>query len=192
MNMGTGDRLEKFIKENRKELDCFEPPAGLWDNIETQLDENDLKRPRKEKVVKLKLVLRVAASVFLICAMACIYISRRNSTQVDMASIDPVLARQQSHYASLIEYKQEELTEIKNLEPQLYREFARELDKLQANYNNLQKELKNSPNQELTLQAMIKNMQIQTEMLNQQLQIIQQLKQLRNNSSNYSNENKGI
>ena len=36
------EKLENFIKDNRSDFDQFEPPAGLWDRIEKQLDERQI------------------------------------------------------------------------------------------------------------------------------------------------------
>ena len=187
--MEQGERLEKFIRDNRKEFEEFEPPAYLWDKIEADLDEKEKNKPHKDKVVKLKFVIRFAAAIVLISTFGLLYLKYSIKGSVDVASIDPELAEQQSHYVSVIEYKQEKLIQIKDQEPQLYREFSSELEKLQVNYKKLQKDLKTSPNQEVTLKAMIRNLQAQSEVLNQQLTVIQQLKQLK---LDQSNENKGI
>jgi len=187
--MGTGNSLEKFIKENRRDFDSFEPPADLWNKIEAGLDQKTKAKPLKDRVVKLKFVLRIAALFLLISTIGVVYINRKTKGSVDIASINPELAKQQSRYASIIEYKREELVQIKSQEPQLYHEFSTEIAKLQANYRKLQRDLKTSPNQEMTLRAMIKNMQVQADVLNQQLLIIQQLKQLK---TEQKNEYKGI
>jgi hypothetical protein len=53
--------------------------------------------------------------------------------------------------------------------------------------NQLKNELSSSPNQEETVKAMIQNLQIQTELLNQQLQIIQQINQIKKDKD-YGNQ----
>ncbi|WP_207424569.1 hypothetical protein [Desertivirga brevis] len=187
--MEKRERLEQFIRDNRKEFDEFEPSSDLWSRIEKGLDQAEKKQPKRDKVVKLKIVLRIAAMFLMFCTFGILYIRHQMKAPIDIASIDPELAKQQSHYVSVIEFKREELVQIRNQEPELYQEFSAELEKLQTNYKKLQKDLKTSPNQEVTLKAMIKNLQVQAQVLNQQLSIIEQLKQLRGTQDN---ENKGI
>jgi hypothetical protein len=57
----------------------------------------------------------------------------------------------------------------------LYKEFSGELAKMDQTYKKLNSDLANSPNQERVLRAMIRNLQIQTQVLNQQLIVIEQL-----------------
>lgn len=186
------ERLESFVRDNKKDFDQFEPPAGLWDRIEKQLDgkkigmqvEDGLK---KEKVVRVSFLLKVAATIIpLLFAGLWLYQYQvRQSTE--LSNIDPKLAKQQIHYSSLIELKRSELKRIENEEPQLYKEFSSEIKKMDLNYQKLKNELPASPNQEETVKAMIQNLQIQTELLNQQLQIIQQINQIKKDNE-YGNQ----
>jgi len=97
--------------------------------------------------------------------------------KVDYAAINPEYAKQQMRYASLVETKRTELKQIARSAPQLYKEFSGEIAKMDSTYNKLNSDLADSPNQELVLKAMIQNLQIQTEVLNQQLNVIEQYKQ---------------
>jgi Tfp pilus assembly protein PilN len=99
----------------------------------------------------------------------------------DLNNINPQLAKEQIHYTSLIEIKRAEIKRIEREDPQLYEEFSSEIKKMDSSYQKLKNELPVSPNQEETVKAMIQNLQIQTELLNQQLQIIQQINQIKNN-----------
>jgi uncharacterized protein YqiB (DUF1249 family) len=79
------------------------------------------------------------------------------------------------HYASVIEIKRSELKRIEKEEPQLYQEFSSEIRKMDENYQRLKNDLPASPNQEETVKAMIRNLQIQADVLNQQLEVIKQI-----------------
>lgn len=172
------ERLEDFIKSRRKEFDSFEPPEELWGKIEHELDrqEEQKKRPR---VLKLVPVLRVAAVLLIIATAGIVFFRSRSNDVPDISKIDPDLARKQVQYTLIIEAKQNELLLIKAVEPQLYKEFSDEVTKLEQNYESLKNDLPTSPNREETLKAMIKNLKIQAEMLNQQLNIIQQIQQFK-------------
>jgi hypothetical protein len=55
---------------------------------------------------------------------------------------------------------------------------------MDSTYNKLNKDLSTSPNQERVLRAMIRNLQIQSEILNQQLEVIEQINQTKKEQSN--------
>ncbi len=178
------EKLENFIKDNRNDFDQFEPPADLWAKIEKQLDERQIgisqnKTEKRERVVRLSFLLKLAASIIPILFAGIWFYQYQFRQSSYLSNIDPQLAQQQVHYASLIEVKRSELKRIEKEEPQLYQEFSEEIKKMDVNFQKLKQDLPASPNQEETVKAMIQNLQIQIELLNQQLEIIQQINQLK-------------
>ncbi|MDP9081267.1 MAG: hypothetical protein M3O71_27970 [Bacteroidota bacterium] len=179
-------RLEDFMKTNREEFDDLEPSADLWSKIEMHLPPQytDLKKQEK-KTFSLGFVLRVAASVIVVMGIGfAFYLNHQEQKPIDLASINPVYAQQQIQYTSLIESKRSELKSFSKTDPNLYKEFSGEIAKMDSTYKELKDDLKDSPNQERVLRAMIKNLQIQTQVLNQQLNVIQQLKEQKKEQSN--------
>lgn len=177
------DRLENFVRDNKKNFDELEPPADLWSRIEKQLD-HDQQIKKAEKVVRLSILYRSAAVLIPILFAGLWFYQYQYKQSVDLSSINPGLARQQVHYASMIELKQAELKHIEEEEPQLYREFSSEIRKMEESYKMLQKDLPLSPNQEETMKAMIRNMETQVKLLNQQLNIIKQINQVKKEQKN--------
>jgi hypothetical protein len=178
------DRVENFIRGHKRDFEELEPPAGLWDKIEKKLDETELTTLKREKVVKLSSLLKMAASLAVIVAAGLFLWQYQYNQVTDLANIDPALAKQQLHYASVIESKRDELRQIEKQDPQLYQEFSSEIRKMDESYQRLKNDLPNSPNQEETVKAMIRNLQIQAEVLNQQLRVIKQINESRNNNNN--------
>jgi hypothetical protein len=172
-------RLEDFMKVNREEFDDLEPSADLWQKIEKYLPpEGSAAQKRQAKTFSLSFVLRVAASVIMVMGISFVlYLRHERKEIVNYAAINPVYAKQQVQYASMVQSKRNELKSIAQTDPQLYKEFSAEIAKMDSTYNKLNKDLATSPNQERVLRAMIRNLQIQTEVLNQQLDIIEQINQ---------------
>lgn len=169
--------LEGFIKQNKPAFNDREPEAGLWLKIEKRLPEQTQKNHAKRSFT-LGFVLLVAAMVILVMGAGFIfYLQKQQQQPVDLAGINPEYARQQMVYASEVESKRTELKTIAKSDPELYREFNSEIIKMDSTYKKLNKELVASPDQERVLRAMIRNLQIQTELLNQQLEVIQQYNQ---------------
>jgi hypothetical protein len=179
-------RLEEFMKMNREEFDDLEPSADLWSRIEKHLPPMGEELKKKEaKTFSLGFVLRVAASVIVVMAIGFgFYLHGEKKEKIDLAAINPVYAQQQIQYTSLIEAKQSELKSISKTDPDLYKEFSGEIAKMDSTYKKLNNDLANSPNQERVLRAMIRNLQIQTQVLNQQLNVIEQLNKTKKEQNN--------
>jgi len=173
------DKLSRFVIDNREEFDEVEVPTEIWGKIESKIDVLVLKKAITERVVKIGFLLKIAASLTLVCSIGLFFWIINLKPTAVVADFDSELAKQQVHYASLIELKRNEIKNFKNEDPDLYREFSGELKKMEINYEKLQNDLNNSPNPEETIKAMITNLQIQTEVLSQQLNIIQQIKKVK-------------
>ncbi|MXV13977.1 hypothetical protein [Hufsiella ginkgonis] len=170
------EKFEKFIRSNRREFDECEPPVGLWERIEQQLDKKQ--QVKKARMVRLSFVVRVAAALLVVLTAGVLFLKHGNNS-IDISSVSPEMGKLQVQYASMIEDKQQELKRIEKEDPQLYREFASEIAKMDTNYQKLQNDLATSPNREETVKAMIRNLQTQIDVLNQQLTIIQQINQIK-------------
>jgi hypothetical protein len=176
-------KLEEFINDNREEFDEFEAPAAVWKNIESAIN-NKPKKAVYDRIIKVGFVLKIAATVLIVLSAGLLFWLKQVKPSTELADFDPALAKQQMHYASLIEGKRNEIKSIRNEEPYLYEEFSSEFKKMENSYKKLQKDLPNSPNPEETVKAMIRNLQIQTEVLSQQLNIIQQIKKVKKQQKN--------
>lgn len=171
-------RLEEFVKTNRDEFEDIEPSAELWGRIEKDLPVQFGQKKNEAKTFSLGFVLRIAASVIVLMGICFVFYLRKQNT-INYANINPVYAQQQEQYTKLIANKQIELQSIAKTDPELYKEFSAETAKMDSVYRKLNNDLPTSPNPELVLRAMIKNLQIQTQMLNQQLNIIEQYNQMK-------------
>jgi hypothetical protein len=98
-----------------------------------------------------------------------------------LKEINPGYAKEVVQFTQLIEQRQNELKEIEKVNPNLYKMFVADINKLDSSYNALKKELPQNPNREQLLEAMIENLRLQTEILNQQLSIINQIKASKSN-----------
>ncbi|HTE25775.1 hypothetical protein [Flavitalea sp.] len=194
--------LEDFIKENRTEFDSEEPSPKVWNAIEKEVAE-----PEKKSGAKITVFSRwlIAASVVVaISAGAYFLLTRNNERSLSdnetrgrnpveqnniLDEINPTYAKEVYHFTQLIELKQNELKQIGKDQPELYRQFMGDITTLDSAYNKLRKELPANPNREQLLEAMIQNLQLQTDLLNQQLRVIKQIKQSKtsSNESNFKN-----
>jgi hypothetical protein len=191
--------LEQFIRDNRDQFDADEPGEQVWAKLEQQLTHNKTTEQKQtsthRKSIVFNLLRWTAAAAILVLAGIGIFslLTSRNSgtpavvKQTDsrdtpvtndaiFKEINPNYAKEVYQFTRLIEYKQNELKAIEKENPSLYKKFVSDINKLDSSYNALKKELPENPNREQLLEAMIENLRLQTEILNQQLSIINQIK----------------
>ncbi len=120
----------------------------------------------------------VAASVALLLGVLWWVNARYDiAEQPEVVAISPTYAKEVAQYASMIDDKRDELKAMTTNNPALYQQFAKDLDRLELSYAGLKKDLPETPNQEILIQAMIQNLQLQIDLLNEQLRVIQRMKQ---------------
>jgi hypothetical protein len=197
-NNRNSNNLERFVRDNREAFDNMEPSAALWDKIGEAIGEGKKNTTRVVRVSWARWA--VAATLFLALAGTISYqlFWKQQSTDIQIAQqtdtpesettapnvvdplvnqIDPQYAKLVSQFTEVIESKQNELKKIEKDDPELYNKFAGDIQKLDSSYHLLRSTLNANPNTEQLLQAMISNLQMQIELLNQQLTIIQKVKQ---------------
>lgn len=163
-------KVEEYIKTNKKDFDIKKPSEDLWKKIEAELDKKKERKP-----LRLPSWIGIAAMIVLITTVCLIYIYPERNDSVEVAELNPQLAKKEMRFASLIEEKKDSLEVYAKDNPSLYNKFNSDLEKLTADYEELKKELPQSPNQRLVVKAMVKNLELQLQVINQQLQIINQV-----------------
>lgn len=171
-------KLEEFIKDNKKEFDTDRPSMALWSKIEQELDKKKKKEP-----ISLRLWIGIASSVIVLLGIGFLYVFPFKPENVNLADVNPVYAKKQVKFASLIEQKRDSLQIFAVSNPELYQQFDADLQKLNKSYEALRKDLPASPNQQLVVKAMIKNLEIQLQLVSQQLSIISEVSQYKKENS---------
>jgi hypothetical protein len=179
------DKLKQFIEENRAAFDTEEPSPDLFRKMQVKGRSHSLKN-----ILGWKPIRWAAVFVGLLLVSAGIYLGLRKDSptkselpeqaiNIEKATgiADPVYAKQIYHFQELIGLKQEEIKQLKKDYPDLYKQFVGDLNQLDSAYNALKTTLPENPNREILLEAMIQNLQLQTELLNRQLLIIKEIKQ---------------
>lgn len=185
------NKLEKFIQDNRGEFDSEEPRPQLWKDLRAGLG----KEKKDERIFHLSFLRwTAAAAVVIMMAGMFYYMSTRqpadsivgntpSSPQDEyLKSVNPIYAKEVYHFTQLIELKQSELKQIEKEQPELYGQFVKDIHRLDSSYQQLRSELPANPDPETLLEAMIQNLRLQADLLNQQLTIIKEIKQSKKDS----------
>jgi hypothetical protein len=181
------NKLEQFISENREAFDSEEPRPQLWKNLRADMQNQD---KRNDKVFHLSFLRWTAAAAIIIMVLGMFYYMNRqqadnnfanNPTPVqpqdELSKINPAYAKEVYHFTQLVELKQQELKQIDKEHPELYGQFVEDIKKLDSSYRVLRAELSANPDPEIVLEAMLQNLRLQADLLNQQLTVIKQIKQ---------------
>jgi RNAse (barnase) inhibitor barstar len=196
-------KLERYIRDNREAFDDKEPSDALWDKISSNVfnaqNDTDIGQP---KIIHKDfqnggyfrhfegLNWRMAASILLFVGLGYVVYNFNEQYQVTsqptIVLASPTMAKQVGQYTTLVENKRIELKKLTENNPDLYNQFAQELDVLEKSYQNLKADLPKNQNQETLISAMIQNLQLQIDVLNQQLQIIEKIKDSKN--GNHEND----
>ncbi len=176
------NKLKNFISDNRKAFDDERPSDKVWENIEASFTE---KKEKKFILTPLYKWSMAAAAVLIIASGIYFFVIKEPKESIETASIetgvdDPTI----NLFVKMIDARQEELKSLAKDQPELYQQFTTAINQLDSSYNTLKNQLSATPNKEMLLEAMIQNLQLQLNVLNQQLNIIHQIKE----SKKYSHE----
>ncbi len=178
------NKLEEFVNRNRESFDSEMPDRDLWKQID--------KEPVKEqKIFNLFTRMQAAATLLVLVNATIIFFLLQRKPETSQTTTTPQSTEQVTgkepvsedaldQISRVIEIKQAKLKEIKRSNPVLYKKFVGALDQLNDAYTDLEKKLDSNPNKEQLLEAMIQNLSLQQELLNQQLSIYQKIKQQKN------------
>jgi hypothetical protein len=184
------NRLERFVRDNREAFDDYEPSNDLWKKIAEKTPQTQ----PKGKFLSFKglfgnepkFTMKIAAGIVMFLGVGYLVYNygKPVSQNADIMALSPTYAKELMQFSSLVEEKRDELKVLEKEDPQLYHQFDTELKGLDQNYQSLKQELPKNPNQEELLKAMIQNLSMQIDLLNQQLQIIEKIKEAKNGKTN--------
>ena len=168
-----GDRLEKYIRKHRHEMDFKEPRNDLWEDIAQQLPKAAIREHTSRSIIlwRAAAVILLVVSSWLAYDKVNQYIS--DDEPVNVAEFSPELQEAESFYVTLIQQRSEEINMLSR-KYGLEEEFHSDIEMLDSLYVTLKNDLKFG-NEEVLIYAMILNLQMRIEILNTQLSIIQSI-----------------
>jgi hypothetical protein len=169
------NKIEDFIKHNKLAFDTEIPGDHLWLRLEQDLKKAGKKQPASRWWIG------IAASLLVVLGIGYMYKQKVQPSNA-LAQVSPQQAKKQVRFSNLIEKKTDSLQVYAAENPELYQKFTTDLERIQADYDLLKQELVKSPNQVFVIRAMEKNLELQLQVVSQQLQIINQVRQVNKDS----------
>jgi hypothetical protein len=190
------DKLKKFVDQNREAFDELEPSAELWSRIEEKLEQ---KESAKRYDLSSQWIWKVAAVLFLGISLALIFdkfnpiTSQMSGSDNSAYKLPEQLQQVEQYYHSRIDEGIKELAGLSQDDPELLTELTAELIKMDSLYAQLKTRLPASSNPDAVIDAMTANLQLRMDLLNNQMQLLQQFKNRRQNKdSKKSSETSAI
>ncbi|QCK16023.1 hypothetical protein [Mangrovivirga cuniculi] len=187
--MEDKDKLKEYFNNHRQEFDDLEPSKDLWSGI-----ESELKGEVSDKSESRFNWWKAAAVIFMVCTIGLITVMfvRNNEAQPQLTvesynipdqnkeiSFDPVST--ETYYFQLISERKKEIDQM-DAPKSVSEAYDQEIESLLKNYRKLKADLEANPGNEMLIQALVKNLKLQIDLLNEQLLILE-------NYKNYENEN---
>lgn len=164
------DNLENFIREHREEFDDLIPRETIWTKINQNLT------PKSEWR---NWIWKIAAMIFLGVAIGLLIERNQRKEQppviAEISQEQNELQHVEDYYVQLIHVKRQEITTLIEQQSFIDMTLLQDLSKLDLMYTDLKKDLEQNQNNEKLINAMIRNLQLRVEILNQQLNILEKL-----------------
>lgn len=169
-------RLEDFIRNHKEEFDDKESSDMVWARISKELDKDPSKSP-----VVWNWTWRVAAVFFFLTSAWFLFekvVQQRENGGQEVAMSDDYreFIEVDQYYTALISSKKQEIEDFRLANTDLEEEFLQDVNKLDSMYVELKDELKNFQYNEKLMDAVIRNLQLRVEILNQQISLLQRIK----------------
>ena len=165
------DQLEKFIKENRDQWNDREPRESNWARISQAVFG-------KEKVFFLNSVIFWRAAAFVLLGLSTfLFFYKQNSSSIDQQELV-----QQQDFSDIESFYSAQILEkvalISNEGLFADDSFTQDLQKLEAMYTVLAEEMKKQPSEKVK-DALVLNMLVRIDLLNQQIQKLEESKRMK-------------
>lgn len=182
------DNLEDLFKTLQDRFDTEEPALGHQERFLAKLNSANQTISLSKPKFNWWKPLSIAASLALLVALVYPRLDLNKSVEEQVAEISPEVANTHFYFASLIEQQVMELEAEETPETRkIISDTMDQLKKLEQDYKMLENELLNGGNSKLILSAMITNFQTRIDLLNDVLNQIETIKNLKNyDDANYT------
>jgi len=166
------NRLEEHIRNNRGDLDRFDPPAGAWDNISKELKRRKTLRTKWISVAA-SLVVLIGSAVLLNRQGVILQSSGRGVRSVSaFENANPELREAEIYYTNLIKSLYVDATPLLNANPEAEKELNIDISQLDSICIDIKKDLKDNVDNQEVVEALIQNYRTRLRILEEMLTVL--------------------
>ncbi len=182
------DNIEHLFENLKGSFDTEEPTNGHEGRFLEKLKLGNKVTTTPVKKSSWWKPLSIAASIAVLIAVIIGLFNQSNDRQEQMANLSPEVSNTQFYFASLIQEQVKELQSESAPETQkIITDTMVQLAILETDYTQLEKEMLSGGNDKILLKAMITNFQTRIDLLEDVLEQIETIKNLKNyNDANYT------
>ena len=166
------DRLKKYVADHRAELERYQPREHLWKEIDDRMQQH--------RRAMLWRTTAIAASVLLmISCCAWIFVAKRDTSRPVTTTIreQPQINAAETYCTAIMQIKDAAMEQYCRPQPELCRDFEKDMTGLNEAYGQLKKEYMVSADKKTIMQAMMNNLRMQVQLISRQLQIMETIAQ---------------
>lgn len=176
------DPIDKLFEDLKSDFNKSEPNIGHFERFEAKLAANN--EPASVKSKSIWPVLAIAASLLILLGFG---YKHAFSPQSGLASVSPEMSETQHYFVSMIEGELEKIAGARTAEnDEMIQDALIHIQKLDREFDMLEKELYDSGKDKRIIHAMINNFQKRIEILQT---LIHQLEEIKNQKNNSKHEN---
>jgi hypothetical protein len=198
------NEFEKYLQQHRDHFENGSPSPQVWAKLKNGLEDHHRRRARVVRMRRISwgiaacILLGIGVTLVIfknkdeVSHNAITRNAAHRDSMVDAQKIAAQKMEQDSaeriagvtddktrqslyRYTKLIESRQKQMAVLQQVNPDLYASSQKVLTDLNQVYNRLQKQLPGSPDQQKVLKALIQNLKMQEQILNNQLQLLEEL-----------------
>ena len=174
------ENLEEFFEELRGSFDLEEPNAGHQQRFLEKLNASKGVVTLKKRGGSWWKPLSIAASIVLLIGLGIGFFEQQQTVEERVAEISPEASQTHFYFASLIEEQVRELEKESSPETEaIIEDTMSQLEKLELDYQQLEQDLLNGGDSRLILSAMIVNFQTRIDLLEEVMNQIDSIKNLK-------------
>jgi hypothetical protein len=164
--------LEEMVQQHRAEFELeMKAETEVWEKIAGKL-------PGQKPKPNYQLYWKVAAVLLLFTTLTLLV--ERFSKNSELAYYERYAMQQEAVYLEMIEERKVQLSNYQSVQELLPGRFDTEMQRLDVLYEELKISLQNGMQTDQLVDAMIFNLQMRVQLLDQQLEILREVKQLKN------------
>ena len=167
------DSLKNFIDQHRQEFDSREPSEKVWDKLESQLPKSKNSWFQSVTIWRAAAILFMGLSGYLFLSNQGLLNRSEKLERSETAKLQGEFSDLESFYTDQIAQKVELINQIDDFDE--HDNLSQDLSKLDAMYQVLREQMKTNPSEEVK-DALILNMLVRIDLLNQQIHKLEQSK----------------
>lgn len=168
------DKLEEHIRNNRQDLDKYNPPDKTWKKISRELNVERQMRRQLFSIAAMIIVILGTAIVLFKPEFRWSQSKRLKNAENVNSSASPQLKETEIYYTNLINSLYKEATPLLTQNPEIKKELNGDLSQIDSICSDIKKDLKDNISNQEVVEALIQNYRTKIRILEDMLTVLKE------------------